>query len=512
MESTVAPPGPPARRLWLGFALAALALQLATITQYGYFRDELYYLVCARHLAWGYVDQPPLSLALLALTRMALGESLVAIRLLPALAGAATVYVTGMIARELGGRGFAQALACLAALLSPVFLGTAHVFSMNVFDLLLWTLAALLLTRILRDGRPRDWVWLGVLMGLGLLNKVSMLWLGMGLLAGLVLTRERRWLATPWPYLGGAIAAVMFLPHLIWQVVHGFPTLEFMRNATRHKMVDVSWVQFVTRQALEMGPANAVVWLPGLCFALFARGGRRWRLLGILYLAVALLLLAGGRSRASYLAVAYPMLLALGGVVIEGAFDARWRALRGVIFAVVLALGLVPIPFALPLLPVDRFIFYQQSLHMTPSTEEHLQVGLLPQHYADMFGWEEMVREVAAAYEMLSPEERKHVVVFGQNYGEAGAIDVLGKKYGLPRAISGHNSYWLWGYGDWDGSVLIIIGGDPQDNARWFERVTRVGSIQSRYAMPYERGIDVSIGRRLTMPPAAAWPRLRMFI
>ena len=120
--------------------------------------------------------------------------------------------------------------------------------------------------------------------------------------------------------------------------------------------------------------------------------------------------------------------------MIEGAFDARWRALRGVIFAVVLALGLVPIPFALPLLPVDRFIFYQQSLHMTPSTEEHLQVGLLPQHYADMFGWEEMVREVAAAYEMLSPEERKHVVVFGQNYGEAGAIDVLGKKYGPPRA------------------------------------------------------------------------------
>ncbi|HZI89204.1 MAG TPA: hypothetical protein VFD83_01995, partial [Candidatus Polarisedimenticolia bacterium] len=170
------------------------------------------------------------------------------------------------------------------------------------------------------------------------------------------------------------------------------------------------------------------------------------------------------------------------------------------------------LPLALPILPIPALIRYQAALHQSPSTEERTQVGPLSQHDADMFGWKELTAMVARARDHLTPEERLHARVFGQNYGEAGAIDVLGRAYNLPPAISGHNSYWMWGPRGWDGAVLIIIGGDPEDNAKWFRSVEVVGTVDSPYAMPYERGIQVSIGRGLKMPVAEAWPLLKNFI
>lgn len=523
--SELPPPGQRHTRMLLAFALAEIALHLTAITRYGYFRDELYYLASTEHLAWGYVDHPPLSIALLALVRAAFGDSLIALRALPALAGAATVFLTGLIARQLGGGRFAQALACLSALLSPVFLGTNHFYSMNALDLLLWTLAVWVLLRILREGAMRDWALLGVVLGLGLLNKISMMWLCLGLGVGLLLTPHRRSLVTPGPYLAVAIAALLFLPHVLWQMASGWPTLEFMRNASARKMVAVSWGEFVAKQLMEMGPGNALVWMAGLSFALFVPDGvsrgesprgprtRPWRILAWIYLAVALLLMVGGRSRASYLAVAYPMLLALGGVAWERVAARRpWRWVRVVVPALVVMGGVVAIPFALPVLPVEGFIRYQRALGMTPGTEERLEVGPLPQHYADMFGWQELASLVAQAYQRLTPEERSRCRIFGQNYGEAGAVDVLGRKLGLPRAMSGHNSYWLWGPGDFDGSVLIIIGGDREDNAEFFEDIEIVGQTFAPYAMPYERGLGVSIARRPKVDLRQAWPRLRHYI
>jgi hypothetical protein len=278
-------------------------------------------------------------------------------------------------------------------------------------------------------------------------------------------------------------------------------------------MVAVSGGAFVLGQVLTLGPANAPVWIVGLLFALFARAARPWRFLAWIYLAVAALLVFGGRSRASYLAVAYPMLFALGGVAWERAsvLGTRWW-LRASVTALVVAGGFVAAPFALPVLPVESFIRYQAALGMSPSTEERLEVGPLPQHYADMHGWEELVDLVETAYRRLTPKEQARCRVFGQNYGQAGAIDVLGRRRGLPRAISGHNSYWLWGPGDFDGSVLIIIGGDREDNARFFEEIEIVGRTSAPYAMPYERGVDVSIARRPRAGLREAWPMLKHFI
>jgi hypothetical protein len=505
-------PGPSHRGMWLGFALAAVAIQLPALTQYGWFRDEFYYVACARRLAWGYVDQPPLSIAALALVRTVAGESLVALRLVAAVLGAASVYLTARLARELGGGRFAQGLAALAALGAPILLAVGSFYSMNVFDLLLWTVAAVALVVALRQGRPMDWIGLGVVMGLGLLNKISMLWFGGGLAVGLLMTSHRRHLATPWPYAAAAIAVLLFLPHVLWQVAHGWPTLEFMRNAAGRKMVAVSPVDFVLGQFRMMGPGNVLVYLPGLIFALLAPRARPWRILAVIFLSVAFLLMLAGSSRANYLAVAYPPLFALGGLAWE-----RWTArvpvaVRGALLGVVVLLGLPFVPLALPVLPVENFIRYQAALGLRPSTEERKRVGPLPQHYADMFGWPELVSEVAKAAARLTPEERKRAVVFGQNYGEAGAVEVLGAKLGLPPVISGHNNYWLWGPGDWDGAMMIIIGGDHQDNLEYFEEVERVGVWNHPYAMPYERGVDISIARRFKGKPADAWPRLKHYI
>ncbi|HYM82463.1 MAG TPA: glycosyltransferase family 39 protein [Candidatus Limnocylindria bacterium] len=508
---------PPDTRLASGtlgvLAAVTLLLHLLAIGQYGYFRDELYYLASTEHLDWGYVDHPPLSIALLALVRAVLGDSLPALRILSALAGVATVFLTGVIARQLGGSRFAQGIAALSVLLSPVLLATTHYYSMNAFDLLLWTLAGSLILRALDSGRPLHWASLGLIFGIGLLNKISMLWLGGGFLIALLLTSHRRVLRTPWPWLAGLLAAVMFAPHVLWQIQHGWPTLEFMTNAAARKMEPIAPLEFLLDQVLSMNPGNAPVWIAGIAFGLFVRAGRRGRVLVWIYLSVLTLLLASGRTRASYLAVAYPMLLALGAVGLErltAAAARRW--LRRALAILIVVMGLVSLPFALPVLPVESFVRYQSALGLAPGTDERHEMGVLPQHYADMFGWPEMTELVARAYWRLSPEERQRCRVFGQNYGEAGAIDVLGRRLRLPPAVSGHNSYWLWGPGQGEIDVLIIIGGDREDNARFFERIEIVGQTNSRWSMPYERGLDVSIARRPRMSLGRAWPMLKLYI
>ena len=494
------------------FPLAKLVLHLATHRGYGMFRDEYYYLACSENLAWGYVDHPPLSVALLAGARAVFGDSLLAVRLLPAIAGALTVLLVGLIARGLGGGRFAQSLAMLAALVAPIYLGLDHFFSMNAFDLLVWAAAAWLLVRILRGADPRLWLVLGAVLGLGLLNKISVLWLGFGLAVGLLGTGMRRTLRTPWPWAAAAISGLLFLPHLLWQVRHGWPTLEFVRNATGEKMVDVQPLEFLGSQVTMMNPATLPLWLAGLAWLLFGRKGRPFRLLGVVYLAVFALLVLSGTSRAGYLAPAYTWLLAAGGVAAEMGFErarvpwARWAA--GVVLA---AAGVVLAPFALPVLPVETYIAYARSMGVEPSTEERKELSDLPQHYADMHGWEEIVRTVAEVFDGLSPEEQAKAAIFTYNYGDAGAIDRLGRPLGLPRAISGHNSYWLWGPRDRTGEVLIVLGNTRENLLRRFEQVELGATVECFHCMPYENHRPVWICRDIDRPLNEVWADLKHF-
>jgi len=490
-------------------AAAKLALHALAATQYGYFRDELYYIACSKRLAWGYVDQPPLSIALLALNRALVGDSLLALRWLPAMAGAGTVLITGLLVRALGGGRFAQVLACLCAVLVPIWLVVDHSFSMNAFDTFFWSLAALLLLRALDEGRLGPWIWLGVVLGLGLLNKTSILWFGGGASLGILLTSHRRVLLTRGPWLAAALAGLLFLPHVVWQVQNGWPTLEFMRNATQNKMVRTGFVSFWTQQITLMSPALFPVWLVGLGCLL---ASRRARVLGIVFVSVAGLLVASGSSRPNYLAVAYAPLFAAGAAAIErAAADRRRGWLRPVAMAVVLLIGLPLVPVGLPLLPVERYVAYSALIGIRPRPQERTQEGPLPQVFADMFGWEDLTRRVARVYHSLPPAEREKCGILADNYGQAGAIDFFGPRYGLPPAISMHNNYWLWGPRGHTGDVLIIVGGRRDDPHSDFREVVLADTTNCEYCMPYENGAPIFLCRGLNQPLARRWMEIRRF-
>jgi hypothetical protein len=479
---------------------------------YGIFRDELYYIACSKHMAWGYVDQPPFSIALLWLNRYLFGDSLFALRLLPALTGAATVFLAGLLAKKLGGGRFAQVLAAASALGAPLLLGMNGHYSMNSFDILLWTLAFYLIVLIADDGAPRYWPLLGFVLGLGLLNKISVLWLGAGLFVGLLLTMHRKLLLTSKAWLAAGIALLIFLPHVVWQIANHFPTLEFIRNASGEKYIAASPLAMFMEQALNMNPATMLFWLPALVYFLVAKSMRRFRILPIIYLVVFAILVVNGTSKAEYLGPMFPLLFALGAVALEK-FIVRftWRWLKPLTLAPLLLSGVAVSPLALPILPVENYIAYAEALGFAPSTPEKKELGKLPQHYADCFGWEKMVKAVAAAYATLTPEEKAQCAIMADNYGEAGAIDFFGPLYGLPKAISGHNNYWLWGPRGATGEVIIRLGGSADAMREAYKEVSQAGMFRDDYCMPYENDMAVWILKGRLRPLQDDWAEFKHF-
>lgn len=485
---------------------------LATSSGYGIFRDELYYLACGEHPAWGYVDHPPLAPLLAAAVRATLGTSTLALRLLPALAAALFVALAGSLAVGLGGRRPARLLAQLGAATAPVFLSLFGIFSMNAFDLLFWASALRLLVELLDDGPPELWLAFGLVAGVGLQNKVSMLFLGFGTVVGLLLGGRRDLLATRWPWLGGGIAALVFLPHLLWQRAHGWPTLEFMENARRLKNVALDPLTFLAEQFRMMGPATAVLWVSGLVYLLSGLQMRRFRPLGWGYLAVLGVMLVTA-AKPYYLAAAYAPLIAAGAVGVEhlSLYFGR-RILRFAVALVVVGANLALAPFAKAILPVESFVRYSTALGVQPGTDERHEIGRLPQFFADQVGWRELAETVAAVHRALPAEEREHACVFAQNYGQAGAIDLYGPSLGLPKAISAHNSYWLWGPRACSGEVVIVIGDRRQRLEELFADVQLGATYRCSDCMPYEAEKPIWIARHGKVPIADLWPRIRSFI
>ena len=517
-EGRLARDGGPGQRgglaVILGFAFAALAFHLLVnaFGGYGIFRDEFYYIACSKRLAAGYVDQPPLAMVLLAASRAVFGVSQLGLRILPAVAHALTVLFGGLITRRLGGRRTGVALACLAVFLAPIIIGHAGIFQMNAFAELLWAVAAYLLVLIVDRSRPGLWIALGIVMGLGLLNKIDFLWFGVGLAAGLLLTDLRKHLATPWPYAAVGIALVVFSPFVVWNITHDFAHLEFIRNATSGKYSGLTRLDFLAGQALLLNPVNMLLWVPGLLFLLLGREGRRYRVLGIIYLAAFAILLANPHTKAEYLGPAYTMLFAAGGVAVER-WAGRGRRSWAVASLAVLSAttSLMILPFAVPVLPVGTFIKYQAALGAKPSTAENKRLSELPQYFADMFGWEGLARDVSAVYLALPEAGRSSTVVLAMNYGEAGALEYYAAKYPLPRVISTHNSYWFWGYPKEGFRTVIVLRGRIEDHRKSCDQVTLAAVHTCRYCMPYENDMPIYVCRGLRVSPAEIWQREKNF-
>ncbi|MGN6183271.1 MAG: ArnT family glycosyltransferase [Thermoanaerobaculia bacterium] len=481
-------------RVVLAFAAIKFAIHLYASGSYGYFRDELYFIACGRHLAWGYVDHPPL-IALYARIGEWLGPSLRGFRLLATIAGALHVMLTGVLTARLGGNRIAQALACTAVLFAPIYLGIDSILSMNVFEHLLWLGCILVIVEIANGASEKWWLLFGVLAGLGLENKHSMLFLGFAVAVALILTPMRRSLAKPWIYLGGAIAILIFLPNLLWQIQHDYPTLELLRNVKESGTnVVLAPIPFVIQQAMMLDPFSAPLWIIGLV-TLFANA--RYRVLAWIYVVVLVTFIAL-EAKDYYVAPIYPMLFAAGAVWCSAR---RWRFVPA--FALVIIGGLIAAPLALPILSPERYLAYQRALGVKPTKTEVSHTSEMPQLFSDQFGWEEMVREVARYYNSLPPELRKKTAIYASNYGEAGAIDFYGPKYGLPPAICGHQNYYLWGPREYTGESVIVI--DDDASPEMWQSLAIVGKRDHPYAMP-EENAPIFHGRGLKGDLRELWP------
>jgi hypothetical protein len=494
----------------VAIAAAVLFFRLATSGVYGLFVDELYFLACGEHLAWGYVDMPPLTALQAFIARAMFGDSMLAIRLFPALAAAGLVLLTGAIVRELGGKRFAQGLAALTVALAPAYLFVGSYLSMNSVEPLIWMGCVFVLIRMIRTGNTRLWLAFGALAGIGLENKHTVLLFGFAIVVGVLLTAERRLMANRWFLLGGLVAFLIFLPNLIWMVQHHFPHLEMLANIRRNQRnVELSSVQFLAQQIYFMGPLAAPVWLVGLWHLVVRREWREYRGLGLAYL-IAIGMLLAVHGRVYYPLPAYPMLFAAGAVALE-----RWSARPGrgwvkpAYVAVVAVSGAVLVPLATPILPPETYLRYTQAIHLNQPRIEHRRTSALPQLFADRFGWPEMAETVAKVYHSLPLEERSKCAIFGNHYGQSGSIDFYGPKLGLPKAIGGHVSYWYWGPRGYTGECMIVLGDDRRGVERWFDQVEAVADVGHPYAMAQEHFTVFLCRKPKGWTLQEIWPRLK---
>jgi len=493
------------------FATAAFALHLLTANRYGYFRDELYYAACGQHLAWGYVDHAPLIAAICWFARRLLGDSLYALRFFPALSAAAKVLLTAWMVREFGGRRFAQLLASVVVLFCPIYLTMDSFLSMNSFEPLFWMGCLAVAIRIVKGGSLRLWLLFGAIAGVGILNKHSTLFFGLAFFLALLFTSGRRYLRNFWVWFGALIAFLIFLPNLWWEIANQFPTIEVLRNAARFKNAPISWYGFLAEQALLVHPLAFPVVLAGLWFFFVNKEGRAYRFLGWTYVFVLVQMLVL-KGRIYYLAPIYPMLFAGGAVWIESRIEERgWQWARRAILIPLAVGGMVAAPLALPILPVGAAAAYCNFWDIHKVRVENYDSGRLPQFFADMFGWPNQVKFVASVYRSLPAEDRAHCAILAANYGEAGAIDYFGPSYGLPRAISPHNNYYLWGPGDSSGNVVIAVGMDLDKLRLLFADVQKATTILDPYAVPDEDNLPVYICRNPRIPLSKAWPSLKFF-
>ena len=496
----------------ISYALALVKIFLFLIAggSYGYFRDELYFLACTEHLAFGYPDHAPLSVWIAKLSREIFGDSLYAIRFLPAFAGALRIVLTGWLVREFGGKHFATLLACLCVLVAPVYLAMDNLLSMNAYESLFWTGCALAYVLAIKRENPKYWLLFGALAGLGLMNKHSLVFFGLALVVGLLVTQDRKIFLDKHIWLGGAIAFLIFLPNLIWQYRNDWATLELLQNVQKTgKNVVLAPHEFFFQQTFILFPLTAFVWLAGLWFLLADKTVKRFRSLGVAYL-VTLAMMILLKAKSYYLAPVYPMLFAAGSVFWEN-LTARLRLGKIVRYAFPTLLiigGLIFLPLAMPVLPVERFIEYQNALGIAPPKTEVGHQGVLPQHFGDQFGWEEMTAKTAEVYYSLPPEEREKAAIFAGNYGEAGAIDLFGGRYNLPKAISGHQSYYLWGHQNYDGRVIIILGDEKKDTEKVCQSVEEKTRVGVPLAMK-EENFNILVCRGLKTSLSDFWTQLK---
>ena len=464
---------------------AKVGVTMSVAHRYGWHRDELYYLASSRHLALGYVDYPPITPLLARLDQVIFPGSLPGLRLLTVLAGAAIIIIAALIARELGGNRLAQGLAALAVLISPMFIGANILFQTVSFDQLVWAVACLLFVRLLRGADPREWLLLGLVFGIGLETKYTVVGLGVAILVGLLATPERRRLATPWPWMGFGIAILLLLPNIAWQIGHHWDSVAY---TLQHRGATDGPVAYWLQQLLLAGPQLLPIVVMGVVW--FWRN-TRFRAAAAAIIAVELLFfLAGGK--AYYPAPIYPLAYAAGSIWLVEALRSHW--VRRIAVGVAVAITLVLLPIGLPVLPAKA---------MADSG-----IWKARKDFADMYGWPDLVQQVTSIYRGLPSADRDSLMILASNYGEAGALDLYGR--GLPAVVSPHLTYYYWAPAQMEPSTVIVVGYSRDDLAPYCGDLQQAGTITNSYGLRNEEyGKPIWICRHPLVRLDRAWPRLK---
>ena len=495
----------PATALWavLAIAVARLLIHLYYGDDYGFHRDELATLTDSQRLAWGYVAYPPVTPLLGRIGLELFGVTPLAVRWIAALAQAGIVILTALMARDLGGSRAAQVVAAAAVAVAPVSILHGVLFQYVTFDMFWWVLLGWLAIRLVRSNDPRWWLAIGAVIGAGMMTKYTMIFLVAGIVAGVLCTRVRRQLRSPWLWAGVALSLVIFLPNFLWQIRHEFISLDFLQHIhERDVRIGRTAGYFNGQLTTGANPLTIPIWIAGLWFLTLSRRGAQYRILAFLWV-VPFLLFALAEGRAYYMAGAYPLLLAAGSVAWGLLYASRigWqRHLLATITTIALLIGAAGAGYVL--LPLDAV----NSAQWHASADAH-------DNFVEQIGWDDLVDTVARVYESLPEEERRHTGILTGNYGEAGAIQLLGREHGLPEPISGINSFWLRGYGNAP-STVILLGRDMEDATRIFEQCTVAEQITNRFGVENEESRDhpdVILCRTPRAPWPEIWPHLRSF-
>jgi hypothetical protein len=495
----------------LALALAAFAVVLHAATNlftpYGIHRDEFLYLAMGRHLHLWRMDFPPAIALIAQFSHTLFGDSLFAIRLMPAIAAGTLVFLSAKIARHLGGDSFSQGLAALAVLCCPLVLRAGNLFQPVVFDQLAWTVALYTLVRLVQTENPKWWIWFGVTAGLGLLTKFSAVFFGTAALIAIIITPERRWFATRWPWLAILLAIVIGSPSVVGQIMLGYPVLVQMRDLKAAQLDRVTPAMFMGGQLLY-GP-GVLLAIAGIISLIFAKTVRRFSVIAwTCVFAFLILMILHGKSY--YLGPVYPTLFAAGAVALESIRSVTLRrSAQWVSVVLIIAFGAVALPIGLPILQPEKMAAYSLAIGATPALRNNQgQLERLPQDYADMLGWPEQVAAVAKVYNSLSPADKARAVIIADNYGEAGAIDYYGPRYGLPGVVSATGTYWFFGPGSKPGDVAVTVGVDAPTLKQFFAESQLIVTVGDPWSVMEERAVPIFVARHPFKTLQQIWPSL----
>ena len=462
------------------FIVIKLLVHFLIGDSYELHRDSFLYIAQSRHPAWGYVSTPPFISIITSLSCFLFGDTPFGYRFFPAVTGAISILLIGIMIKELGGKRLALITGCLAYLISPAFLRSNTLLQPVSFDQFFWLLTFFLIFRLIRTPKPVYWIWIGIVAGIGILNKHSMPIFLAGVFLALLVTPNRRWLATRYPYIAALIALAIITPHLIWQYQHDWPLVRHMKELQETHLVNVRLDIFILEQFLMNIPA-VLVWMAGLAFLVFHREGEKYEIISFTFLfTLAIMIILRGKHY--YTLGLYPVLFAFGGFALEKVCTRRLRFINYFILGFMLVSGLTILPISLPILEPDRYIHYMSTIGMEKSQRwEDGQYYDLPQDYADMIGWKELTYIVARTWNSLSPGQQAACTILSNNYGEAGAIDYYGKKLKLPAVISFQDNYLLWAPDSVRADYLIRIG-DDDNLSNLYDSIVMVGEITTPHA------------------------------